>query len=68
MSLKLFLSVANILFLLCFVLFQVGDMLKDAESLLGDYVWGVYDLLVLPPSFPFGGMENPCLTFVTPTM
>lgn len=29
---------------------------------------GVYDLLVLPPSFPFGGMENPCLTFVTPTL
>lgn len=29
---------------------------------------GVYDLLVLPPSFPYGGMENPCLTFVTPTL
>lgn len=30
--------------------------------------WGSYDLLVLPPSFPYGGMENPCLTFVTPTL
>ena len=35
---------------------------SDAE------VWGIYDLLVLPPSFPYGGMENPCLTFVTPTL
>ena len=31
-------------------------------------VWGRYDLLVLPPSFPYGGMENPMLTFVTPTL
>jgi len=43
-------------------------MLSTAEDVCGPYVWGVYDLLVLPPSFPFGGMENPCLTFVTPTM
>ncbi|PVD24845.1 hypothetical protein C0Q70_15331 [Pomacea canaliculata] len=43
-------------------------MLQTAEDLLGDYVWGQYDLLILPPSFPFGGMENPCLTFVTPTL
>ncbi|CAG2108930.1 unnamed protein product [Medioppia subpectinata] len=43
-------------------------MLATAESIVGPYVWGVYDLLVLPPSFPFGGMENPCLTFVTPTL
>ncbi len=43
-------------------------MLATAEELLGPYVWGVYDLLVLPPSFPYGGMENPCLTFVTPTL
>lgn len=43
-------------------------MLLAAESICGEYVWGVYDLLVLPPSFPFGGMENPCLTFVTPTV
>jgi len=38
------------------------------EALCGPYKWGVYDLLVLPPSFPYGGMENPCLTFVTPTL
>lgn len=38
------------------------------ESLLGPYDWTRYDLLVLPPSFPYGGMENPCLTFVTPTL
>uniref|UniRef100_A0A4W4F5C0 Leukotriene A-4 hydrolase n=1 Tax=Electrophorus electricus TaxID=8005 RepID=A0A4W4F5C0_ELEEL len=43
-------------------------MLKTAESLAGPYVWGQYDLLILPPSFPYGGMENPCLTFVTPTL
>ncbi|XP_056638114.1 leukotriene A-4 hydrolase [Diorhabda sublineata] len=42
--------------------------LKTAEEICGPYVWGVYDLLVLPPSFPYGGMENPCLTFVTPTL
>lgn len=43
-------------------------MLKTAESLAGPYVWGQYDVLVLPPSFPYGGMENPCLTFATPTL
>jgi aminopeptidase N len=43
-------------------------MLKAAEMLYGPYRWVRYDLLVLPPSFPFGGMENPCLTFVTPTV
>ena len=32
------------------------------------YIWGTYNVLVLPPSFPFGGMENPMLTFITPTM
>mmetsp|Transcript_36341 Transcript_36341/g.58248 ORF Transcript_36341/g.58248 Transcript_36341/m.58248 type:complete len:598 (+) Transcript_36341:508-2301(+) len=42
--------------------------LRAAEDLCGDYVWGRYDLLLLPPSFPYGGMENPCLTFVTPTL
>ncbi|XP_064604430.1 leukotriene A-4 hydrolase-like isoform X1 [Liolophura sinensis] len=47
---------------------ETENMLKTAESLMGPYVWGQYDLLVLPPSFPFGGMENPCLTFVTPTL
>jgi aminopeptidase N len=43
-------------------------MVQAAESLLGAYRWGRYDVLVLPPSFPFGGMENPRLTFATPTV
>src|SRR5687767_6944996 len=43
-------------------------MVAAAEQLLGPYDWGRYDLLVLPPSFPFGGMENPRLTFATPTI
>ncbi|RXN25703.1 leukotriene A-4 hydrolase [Labeo rohita] len=47
---------------------ETETMLKTAESLAGPYVWGQYDVLVLPPSFPYGGMENPCLTFVTPTV
>ena len=38
------------------------------ERLFGPYVWGRYDLLVMPPSFPYGGMENPTLTFVTPAL
>ena len=43
-------------------------MVEAAEKLYGAYRWGRYDLLVLPPSFPFGGMENPMLTFATPTI
>ena len=43
-------------------------MIAAAESLYGPYAWGRYDMLVLPPSFPFGGMENPRLTFATPTV
>jgi aminopeptidase N len=43
-------------------------MIDAAERLYGPYRWGRYDLLVLPPSFPFGGMENPRLTFATPTI
>ena len=43
-------------------------MIAAAEKLYGPYRWGRYDLLVLPPSFPYGGMENPRLTFVTPTV
>ncbi|MBA3666690.1 MAG: M1 family metallopeptidase [Sphingomonas sp.] len=42
-------------------------MVDAAEALYGPYQWGRYDMLVLPPSFPFGGMENPTLTFLTPT-
>jgi len=43
-------------------------MVDAAEKLYGPYVWGRYDLLILPPAFPFGGMENPKLTFATPTI
>ncbi len=43
-------------------------MIDATEKLYGEYMWGRYDLLVLPPSFPFGGMENPMLTFATPTI
>ena len=46
----------------------VDRMLTSAEALLGPYSWGRFDLLVLPPSFPYGGMENPRLTFLTPTL
>jgi len=48
---------------------QTDDFLSTAEQIAGtDYVWGRYDVLCLPPSCPYGGMENPCLTFVTPTL
>jgi len=43
-------------------------MMVAAEKLYGPYRWGRYDILVLPPSFPFGGMENPRVTFATPTI
>jgi hypothetical protein len=43
-------------------------MIEATEARFGPYRWGRYDLLVLPPSFPFGGMENPKLTFATPTI
>ncbi len=43
-------------------------MMQAVERLYGPYRWGRYDILVLPPSFPFGGMENPRLTFATPTV
>ncbi len=47
---------------------ELDKMLAAAEELYGPYRWERYDLLVLPPSFPFGGMENPRLTFATPTI
>lgn len=47
---------------------DLPKMLKAAEGLYGKYQWKRYDVLVLPPSFPFGGMENPELTFATPTI
>lgn len=43
-------------------------MVTACEELFGPYRWGRYDVLFLPPSFPFGGMENPCMTFATPTI
>jgi len=44
------------------------NMLDAAAEMYGDYQWGRYDLLILPPSFPYGGMENPRLSFITPTV
>ncbi|TDD16633.1 M1 family peptidase [Kribbella turkmenica] len=44
------------------------EMMRVTEELFGPYRWGRYDLLVLPPSFPYGGMENPRMTFATPTL
>jgi len=49
-------------------LIDTERMIQSAEALFGPYRWGRYDLIVLPPAFPFGGMENPCLTFATPTI
>ena len=43
-------------------------MMQAAEALYGPYRWGRYDILVLPPAFPYGGMENPRLTFASPTV
>jgi len=43
-------------------------MIRASEEMFGAYRWGRFDVLVLPPSFPYGGMENPCLTFATPTV
>jgi len=47
---------------------DLEKMIAGAEELYGPYQWERYDVLVLPPSFPFGGMENPRLTFATPTI
>ncbi|WHU03140.1 M1 family metallopeptidase [Sphingomonas sp. NIBR02145] len=47
---------------------DVEKMIDAAQALYGPYRWGRYDMLVLPPSFPYGGMENPTLTFLTPTI
>jgi len=51
--------------------FEFADtqaMLESAEAMFGPYRWGRYDVLILPPSFPFGGMENPRLSFLTPSL
>ncbi len=47
---------------------DLPKMVDAAEKLYGPYAWGQNDLIILPPSFPFGGMENPRLTFATPTI
>jgi hypothetical protein len=46
----------------------IEDMIRTAEALFGPYEWDRFDMLVLPPSFPYGGMENPRMTFLTPTL
>jgi aminopeptidase N len=47
---------------------ETENMVKACESLFGPYRWGRYDMLILPPAFPYGGMENPRLSFITPTV
>lgn len=47
---------------------ELPTFLNLAEAYLTPYIWGDYNILVLPPSFPFGGMENPLLTFASPTI
>lgn len=47
---------------------DLEQLVESVEGLYGPYRWGRYDVLVLPPSFPFGGMENPVVTFATPTI
>jgi leukotriene A-4 hydrolase/aminopeptidase len=47
---------------------EVETFIRTAEGLFGPYDWDRYDMLVLPPSFPYGGMENPRMTFLTPTL
>lgn len=47
---------------------DIDHMLRSAEALFGDYPWERFDFLVMPPAFPYGGMENPRLTFLTPTL
>ncbi|HVV85965.1 MAG TPA: M1 family metallopeptidase [Kofleriaceae bacterium] len=47
---------------------EVESMIEAAEALFGPYEWDRFDILTMPPSFPYGGMENPRLTFITPTV
>ena len=47
---------------------ETESFIETAEELCGPYVWGIYDILVMPPSFAFGGMENPCVNFMSPTL
>jgi leukotriene-A4 hydrolase len=50
------------------VLESVPELLNKMETYITPYIWGHYSILVLPPSFPMGGMENPLLTFASPTI
>jgi leukotriene-A4 hydrolase len=47
---------------------DMGELLDMVEAYAGDYIWGNYTIIILPPSFPMGGMENPLLTFASPTI
>ncbi|CAI0464143.1 unnamed protein product, partial [Linum tenue] len=47
---------------------ETEEMIRQGEKLFGEYPWERFDLLVLPPSFPYGGMENPRMVFLTPTV
>ncbi|KAF3783109.1 Leukotriene A-4 hydrolase-like protein [Nymphaea thermarum] len=47
---------------------ETEAMIRQGEKLFGEYEWETFDLLVLPPSFPYGGMENPRMVFLTPTV
>jgi len=58
----------NMLDKAAYELADMGKMVETAEKLYGPYRWGRYDVLILPPGFPIGGMENPKLTFATPTI
>ena len=47
---------------------EIENFIQIGESYISPYLWGVYNLLVLPPSFPYGAMENPTLTFITTSL
>ena len=47
---------------------ELEELLKGAEDYLTPYIWSIYNILILPASFPYGGMENPLLTFASPTI
>ena len=47
---------------------SLETLLDTTEAFLTPYIWGTYTVVILPPSFPFGGMENPLLTFASPTI
>lgn len=47
---------------------SVEQLLTTAQKIVYNYAWGEYNVLILPPSFPYGGMENPIFTFATPSI